>query len=394
MTDSKLDEGKEEALRMLEHDAGALLQREGIAHDMARAMLNITRTIREHPGARWKRCCPLTCENNLSWVVARELDPVMSRIQLHQIIPASSIPAYHQYLNMESRADDIYKLENLIRDFFCRGVDSGSGEEIALNHLLRSLLLLRSNFAPAPRTTRARGARPFCKYCFREIRTTHDGYDTCHVHSDKNSREAGENLFNRYKKISKFLKSIPDRKERHHFPITMTILKNQGLRDWSGRQDDIDWIQSILTLLDVCAPSRTRQVAELLSKASMENDRLLYEAAVRDSPSLSHEQFEHERVLSGERNPTALTGTLLSHEAFRLAEIRPPATLVAQKMARLWLGESPSEVAKAMNDSMPNLRQTRVRWENKIRQLRSQSIKDDVIKYVLGLDVLPPAKPN
>jgi hypothetical protein len=74
-----------------------------------------------------------------------------------------------------------------------------------------------------------------------------------------------------------------------------------------------------------------------------------------------------------------------------LVKLRTPSTEIAERLNRVWAGESISAVSLAYGVSRQILHRQAAHWGKNILELHSKGVNKKVIKLVYGLKALPSA---
>jgi len=331
-----------------------------VSQKMGEALAQIDYVLATNPTARWGTV--LNGSNqNLGWVVRKNVEPVLREIITEFEVPVSTLLRIQNY----PKSADIENLQTWVRNF--QGIVSDD-DALALDAFGLALAIIKANYSPPPeKKLTLSDEGPFCIYCFREIwDTTPDkrGADCCHVHADT-GRTLGKYHLVRYQKLRLYLQQLPISQKPQKY--ILSLLAEAGIEKWERNTESAKWIESVLVALDVCPKHSASKLAmELASEAQ-------------------YVYFE-------QRWPRRLTGTFLRYAAYKLATYRYPKPAIANKLNRMWMGESVSKLAAEYGNSHQGLHRLKSKWSHEIEALRAAGLDDDLIKLALNLEVLPPAK--
>jgi hypothetical protein len=335
--------------------------------NMLSAIKQIVETIRANPKAKFG-IFRNGSKNNLSWVVHEALRPVCANIFVFPGMNASSIT---NILTAKAKPYDVLLAQDEIKHLctFFRTA-TNPPEKRALDLLYGTLSILRNSYS-AIRYTKQSEDGPYCKYCYREA--IH-GTDTCYKHG-QHRRTEGKYHYQKYRALLVAVKNKrlfeSKANSEKHLPLTYSKLSEKGVPVWSyTNSDNLDeWIALALNALDVCAPCDLQRV----SKRILESEKLVKPIQLS---SLCH---------------SSINGTLLRHEVYMLVKLRTPSTEIAERLNRVWAGESISAVSLAYGVSRQILHRQAAHWGKNILELHSKGVNKKVIKLVYGLKALPSA---
>ncbi len=336
-----------------------------VVMNMVLAIKQIVRTIRANPKAKFG-IFRNGSKNNLSWVVHEALKPVCANVFILPDMNASSIT---NILTAKAKPHDVLLAQDEIKHlctFFRTGTNPP--EKKALDLLHGTLSMLRNDFS-AIRYTKQSEDDPYCKYCYREAIY---GTDTCHTH-DQHRRTEGKYHYQKYRELliaakSKRLFESTANSEKH-LPLTYSKLSKKGVPVWSytNFHNLESWIALALNALDACAPCDLQRVAKRILE--------------------SENRFKSTQISS--QCPSSMKGTLLRHEIYMLVKLRTPSTEIAERLNRIWAGESISDVSIAYGVSRQILHRQAAHWGKNILELRSNGVNNKVIELIYGLKALP-----
>ena len=344
------------ALDVIDHDIKTeLIHGNGISKEMARAIERVTTKLRKNLNARWGHALR-NPNRNLSLLVESNIQPVLRKIILIDGQPTSS---YLSFLNARSKPPDVAKAEVVIKRLCPL---ASPQEKAALDLLYGVLILLRAHFSPDPRRITKRGDADYCIFCYRDRLP---GATTCHQHTGI-GRTHGRYHHKKYQAIKgHLLRASNDDSNLSQFLLTK--LKRLEVPQWSGKENDIEWIAKVLRAIDATSPRKITWLASYIADLSV--------------------QFNHPSIVS--HWPSALNGTMFRYAAYELALIRTPSSKVATRLNEVWSSIPISAVAKQHGVSRQMLHRQVAKWAKEIKALRSEGLEDETIKLVFGLQLLP-----
>lgn len=88
--------------------------------------------------------------------------------------------------------------------------------------------------------------------------------------------------------------------------------------------------------------------------------------------------------------PSAMKGTMFRHEVYLLANLSYPSETVVKRLNYFWSGKLVSDLVSECGISKQAIYASIRKWEENIQELRAIGVRDDVIKHVYKIRVMPP----
>ena len=328
--------------------------------EMCQALLEVFNTVKNIEETRWGRA-PLESDKNLSWIVSKNINPVLLRVKN---LSGTSISNFHMVnINNKSKNTDVEKIAIFLR----KQLYFGQSEKNALAFLAQSLFYLIAHYSPAKKKAK-KGDGAYCLYCYRECYRLDS--DTCDKHSSVN-RTKGKWHFKKYVEMKDSINNYEKDEESPNLKIFNSIalkaLKDRKISAWLAAPDKNAWLAEVLKVLDIF----TNQW-EIESKTK-EFLKLMNGEVLQDYPHW----------------PSSLNGTMFRYQAYILAKHRRPTTKIIKKLKQVWSGQKIITVAKKSKVHRSGLQRAVIDWRNKINLLRADEVPDELIKVALGLKFLP-----
>lgn len=351
-------ENKINALNLINDEIhSALINGTGNERDMAIAIDFITNTARKNLQTRFG-CEYHNSKNNLSYVVTKQILPVLAKINISQGENAAKLlPS----ISDVAKPSDIDQAERVLKAL---STTANANDKNALILLASSLNILRTHFSPNTKKVKKSSDAPFCEFCYREAL---EKSDSCEDHQSL-GRVFGKKHLKRYKTLKTKLKKLRS-ESRISNDFVLEKLKAKGINSWDDNSDYIEWINLVLT--------RIRAFSSNNEKISDATKTLISTKKAISFP-FAHNDW-----------PIILEGTLFRYEVCELMKYKVPSEKAIQRLNHLWSGNSITQYALKLGIRIDTLKEFRSEWSKKVNKMRNDGVDDRVIRLVLGLKKLP-----
>ncbi|MDP3088520.1 MAG: hypothetical protein Q8M99_10095 [Methylotenera sp.] len=161
-----------------------------------------------------------------------------------------------------------------------------------------------------------------------------------------------------------FLKKRLNKFDRNSFCLALATIKLNGIPDWTGKHDDIEWITLVLGALEICQVSRINKVAVMLAELSLAG-----------AEPGGHYLW-----------PSALTATMYRYEAYYLATITTPKPEVSRRLNAVWSEKySVEQIANKYHISTQMLYRQIKKWGGRIMDLKEKGVDESIISLVFQI---------
>lgn len=310
---------------------------------------------------------------NLFFVTKNFLQPIFIKIQ--EKTGVNITPVLKQFHN-QSNSNNLFLALGELKNI--RGEFNPLYEQYFLDlQLIEDFLIdLYGSFSTKGKQKKI-DDNPFCKYCFRE---THLERNVCYRHL-RSPGKHHERRFNQFLHLIR-TSSIFHAYDGHpdtRLSLTLFKIREVIATPWPfvKESERKKWLVSFIKALDLCSLDKVDEK----SVALLTSQNNLQKSALKVSPNW---------LLDNMLWPYILNMSCYRHEAYLLAELRRPTHQVRVNLQKYWRGEKKSDIAREADCKPPAISQQVKHWTTSINDLRSKGVKDEIIKLVLELELLPP----
>lgn len=341
---------------------------------VVQAAEKIVAHLKQHPAARIGTVLNQS-PKNLIWVVKETFTPIFKKFSVEKDIDIMKVLSA---LERQSKADALYKASGQLRDIAYQYKLEGGSEDDHFLHLIRDVFeIIGTDFRPANKSKKH--FTYYCPYCYRYAQP---GGTACHV-CEGSKRQRQTKLEERLLWIHReMLKRgyFEDKnlEMRLYLPIAYAKLKSIPLPNWKTLQqcEHKAWVISVLKEFELCSRSRIELVADELLDYHYQN-------------AISTKQYYLDSEFYA-KWPIFFHFDFIRYEVYQLAELTTPSRQISERIQLAWSGKEPREIASALGVSNSIICRQIAKWEKEINALRLKGVKDEVIKLIFNLEVLPP----